>query len=124
MFDFQSLARRPFDLEAYRAIPQFIYIGDRDTRNSQVYDWFLWPDAAVVERLDAAFGDTDPRRLAGQAAYLQRQGYDATFRLYPGAGHDYTRAMIGDLFAFLDRYREKQELPVIPISIRDQATGM
>jgi pimeloyl-ACP methyl ester carboxylesterase len=114
--DFPSLVGYPFNLEAYREVAQFIYIGDEDTTNSTLWGTGeLWRTQSQIDFLNSRFGDTDPVRLESQASYLADLDYDIAFRLYPGVGHQFTSQMIDDTFAFFRqvRYPTQVHLPLV-----------
>lgn len=105
--DFRALAGRAFDREAYRRVPQLVYIGDRDTEHSTVIDPGVWATRFQVDLLNAAFGGADPERLGNQVRYLNGVGYrEIRFRLYPGVGHT-PRPMLGDVASFFARIRDR-----------------
>jgi hypothetical protein len=84
--DFTELTGKPFDLEAWRTVPQLIVMGSLDDNDSLDFaDGWDPPAAAVVNRL---FGD-DPQSRWEDAKRLYRQaGADAQFLLVDGVGHD------------------------------------
>ena len=102
--DFKSLVGYKFDQEAYRQVPQYIYIGDQD--NNTTLFWVsdyneVWRSPGQIYFLKSTFGDTDPIRLQNQVSYLNNLGYiNITFELYPGIGHQLTGDMLNDVFAF------------------------
>lgn len=100
--DFSDLTGSPFNLEAYRQIAQYIYIGGKDNSNSTVhYGNEIWSDSQVdVLNL---FGDTDPKRIQTQVEYMNSLGFtNIQFALYPGYKHEYHDDQIADLFAFFE----------------------
>ena len=84
--DLDDLTGQPFDLEAWRAVPQLLVMGDLDDNDSLDFtDGWNQEAAAQVDRL---FGAT-PRERWDDAERLYRQaGADARFLLVPGVGHD------------------------------------
>jgi len=117
--DFSSLVGEDFDRDAYQQVSQLIYIGDQDTTNSTLSapgePGELWRTQAQIDFLNAEFGNTDPVRLEGQASYLADLGYDVSFKLYPGVGHQFTNRMIDDTFAFFREVRQPRRayLPIV-----------
>lgn len=104
--DFSALVGYELNMSAYQQVPQFIYIGDKDTKNSTVDvengDLFT-PEQSNF--LIANFGHSDPVRLENQCEYLKGMGCNVTFKLYPFVGHQYTQDMIEDTFAFFEQYK-------------------
>jgi len=105
--DFPSLAGYAFNQDAYRQVPQYIYIGNQDTTNSTLWGASeLWQTQSQIDFLNSTFGDTDPIRLKNQVVYLNSIGYNnITFGEYAGVGHQLTPEMINDTFAFFDAHR-------------------
>lgn len=105
--DFSTLVGNEFDLENYKKVPQYIYIGDQDTKNSTLWGPNeLWRTQAQIDFLNSTFGSTDPIRLQDQVAYLNSLSYsNITFRLYVGIGHQLTNEMLDDTFAFFSAHK-------------------
>ena len=111
--DFKKLVGYDFDREGYKKIPQFIYIGDNDVKNTTLY-WGpydddyneVWKTPSEIYFLKKTFGDTDPIRLQNQVVYLNNLGYtNITIKLYPGIGHQLTGEMLDDTFAFFSAHK-------------------
>jgi len=85
--DFVSLAGSDFDQNAYKELPQFIYIGDQDSNTTLWGPGELWTQSQI-DFIKTTFGDTPPEILENQCSYLNNLGYDVTFKLYPGVGHE------------------------------------
>jgi len=104
--DFEFLVKYDFDFDAYKKIPQFIYIGDKDTTSGTVAvgNDDLFTDAQKTF-LKQEFGNTDPVRLENQAKYMIEIGCNVKFKLYPGVGHRDTEESINDSFQFLAQFR-------------------
>jgi len=105
--DFSTLAGYEFDMESYKQVPQYIYIGDQDTHNSTLWGTGeIWRTQAQIDFLNSTFGSTDPVRLQNQVAYLNNLGYsNITFRLYLGVGHQFAAIPLDDIFEFFNNHR-------------------
>jgi pimeloyl-ACP methyl ester carboxylesterase len=86
------------DPEALRRVPMLVFQGGEDTNDSTAHgDGWDPEDRAVVHEL---FGqEMNARFHAAEAVYRQALP-KATFRLYPGVGHERTDAMDRDVVAF------------------------
>ncbi len=84
--DIGELTGKPFDLLAYRKVPQLIIMGSLDDNDSVDFrDGWDEEQAAVLDRL---FG-VDPRSRWAHAECLYREaGADVRFVLVDGVGHD------------------------------------
>ena len=97
--DLEELTGSPFDRDAFRAVPQFLYLGSDDQR-----DPLRYPDAwtGVEERASAilVYGDDihDDRFPTCRQIYAD-EGVSAVFRVYDGVGHDPGPAL-DDIVAF------------------------
>ncbi len=84
--DLESLTGAPFDLMAYNAVPQLIYMGSLDDNDSLDFtDGWDEADAAAVNDLFGA--DPLSRWEEAQAIHLDA-GANAEFLLIDGVGHD------------------------------------
>jgi len=104
--DLQELVGRPFDLETFRSVPLYIYVGDQDTNDaldvrgmtaaerSQIHALVNWPaDPVIANRWPLA-----------QAMYHSVDA-DGRFVVYTGVGHRITPAMFEDIEAFFRAHR-------------------
>ena len=103
--DLQSLVGQPFNLNAFRAVPQYIYVGDIDSNDAVDYeDGFDDVDRDIINRL---FGDGSPyivERWPHAEAIFNSVQSSAQFVIYPGVGHVVTSQMSADLLQFFQRY--------------------
>jgi hypothetical protein len=104
--DFPELAGVGFNNFVYRQIPQYIYIGEKDTNNSH---FIANPDGfATQEEIDlinGIFGNTDPVRVESMANFMVNIGCNVTFKLYENTGHEImpwnTPHIYADIYSFL-----------------------
>jgi dienelactone hydrolase len=106
VLDLEDLVGRPFDLETFRSVPLYIYVGDQDTNDAfdvrgmtaaeknQIYDLLNWPaDPILAHRWPLA------------EAMYGSVGASAQFVIYPGVAHSITAGMFEDLKAFFRAHR-------------------
>jgi hypothetical protein len=84
--DLDTLVGRPFDLAAWRAVPQLLVMGDRDDNDGLDFGDGWDEDAAA--QVDRLFGATPLERWDDAARLYREAGADARFLLVPGVGHD------------------------------------
>ena len=106
VMDFQSLVGKPFDLETFKRVPLYIYVGDQDTNDAldvrgmttteknQIYTLLKWPTEYSQANLWPL----------SQAMY-ESVGANAQFVTYPGVGHTITSQMFEDIKAFFRAHR-------------------
>jgi hypothetical protein len=107
VMDLKSLVGKPFDLETFKSVPLYIYVGDRDTNDAldvrgmttterdQIY--------ALLEGSSTEYFQANRWPLA-QAMY-ESVGANARFVVYPGVGHTLTTQILADVKAF---FRERR----------------
>lgn len=102
IYGFEQLTGKPFNIDAYRDISQFIYIGSDDNSNSTVfYGNEIWNNSQVNTLKQ--FGNTDPDRLNSQVSYLNSFGFNNIhFKLYPGYWHIQYQDQIADIYNFFE----------------------
>lgn len=102
--DFELIFDKPFNLEAFKRIPQFFYIGSEDQNDSVPYrDSFELRESQIV--MDY-FGKNPISRWPAAKGIFEEITADSTFITYPGIGHSSTY-MRDDVVAFLDRELKK-----------------
>ncbi|GEM_PF-737468 len=96
--DVEALTGTPADLETFKAVPQFLFMGDQDTNDSVVFrDGYEAADEALIFRL---FGRTPVQRWPAARRLYGEAGCNARFVLYPGVGHQVTEAMTDAIVEF------------------------
>lgn len=85
--DTKDITGKEFDIEEFRSIPLYFYMGDMDTYQRLPYD------AQVDVRL---FGATPVERWPIAEEMYESAGCNSQFVLYPGVGHQITDAMWAD----------------------------
>lgn len=99
--DVPELTGNAFDAAAFRATPQFYYLGEADEKDSLLYP-DTWTDyelrAAAIVAYGPAVHDT---RFPNCAATYDAHDVSAVFRTYPDTGHEPTPA-IDDVVTFHD----------------------
>lgn len=97
--DLEALTGAPFDAEAARAVPVWIYLGALDTNDSVPFEDGYEPEDAQVLM---ALGATPVERWPHVARLFREAGFpNVTITLYEGVGHEITAAIERDVRAFL-----------------------
>jgi pimeloyl-ACP methyl ester carboxylesterase/Fe-S cluster biogenesis protein NfuA len=106
IMDLEALIGQPFELETFRTVPLYIFVGDADTNDAfdvrgmspsereQIYDLLNWPEDLILAH----------RWPLAQAMY-QSVGANAQFVVYPGVTHVMTPGMWDDVKAFFQANR-------------------
>ncbi len=104
--DIESLTGQSFNLESFRQVPLYIYVGGADTNDAfdtrgmtagekNLVNQFLnWPSEPLLAN----------RWPLAESIY-NSVGANATFIVYPGVGHTITSSMYDDLLAFFRKHR-------------------
>lgn len=97
--DLLELTGEAFALEAWRRVPQFVYMGADDSNDAVAFDdgYSAEERAAVHAVLGARM---QPDRWASVQAVYRDSNADVTFRTYEGIGHGTNGAMNQDVGAF------------------------
>lgn len=101
--DLGELTGRPFDLEAYRTVGQFIYMGAEDANDTLPYDdAYNEPEREVTL---AVLGESMRERWEKSQAIYRDLELPVRFETYAGVGHTISREIFNDLVEFLEGYR-------------------
>lgn len=110
VYDLLELTGVGFDLEAYRNVPQFLYIGDMDANDTLPYgDAYAQPERELtIELLN-----TEPvredipenamilvERFEKAETYYNELDIPAQFKLYENTGHQLTEEKLDDIIDF------------------------
>ena len=95
--DVEALTKQPIDLTALQRVAFVFFLGEDDHNDSVVFrDSFSTTDEALVMR---RFGKTPAERWAAAERLYHHAKLHATFKLYPGVGHEVTAAMRAEIEA-------------------------
>lgn len=115
----ESLIGEPFDLEAYRNVPQFLYLGELDVNDTLSYDDAWTGDDWRNLALETYGGiDMQGDRFPLCRAVHDEVGTSAIFRLYEDAGHT-PRPAYDQLIEFHERVLAGEDIS----SIRQELAG-
>ena len=110
IYDLEALSGEPFDLQAYRRVPHYTYVGDLDTNDA--LDLRNYDEELESDEIDAICGwlNCDPFPLVADRWPLAQQMYGSVqaasqFVVYPGVAHTITQAMFDDIKAFFEMHR-------------------
>jgi hypothetical protein len=97
--DFKSLTGQPFNVEAFKNVSQYIYMGSADDHDprGRLARWD--PDSEDV-MLEVYGQDIHDERLPYVQSVHEEVGTSAVFRMYDGVGHTITDEMHDDIVAF------------------------
>jgi pimeloyl-ACP methyl ester carboxylesterase len=85
--DLAEITGEPFDLEAFRSVDRFLYMGGEDDRDSLLYS-DAWTDTDLRAQAILTYGeDVHEDRFPRCEEIYDETGVNATFRTYEGLGH-------------------------------------
>jgi len=97
----EELSGKPFDFDEYKKIPQYICVGENDTKKNNDTTSFSDIFASNQRKyIRSRFGDTNPERIRFYAEFVESLGVPVIFKLYKGLGHKRTPQMMNDAFNF------------------------
>jgi hypothetical protein len=103
--DVASITGKPVDLEAFRKLPQLLYMGALDENDAVAFDdAYSQEDREIVYRLMGK--QLVPQRWTFMEDVYRKSQVDAEFRTYPNIGHGTDLKINNDLVAFFRRHME------------------
>ena len=104
--DFEKIAGHPFDRALFNAVPQFAYMGGRDTNDAVLSDdAYSETERALIFKL---FGRTMlPDRWNAVQKIYQEEGASVQFKTYPGIPHGTNGTINGEVADFFRHAVEK-----------------
>lgn len=101
--DFKTVTGEKLDLKNLQKVPLFIFLGNQDDNDSVIFgDGYETEDKDLVFDL---FGKTPVERWEISKTLYQENKLNAEFKLYPNVKHTVTNEMIGDILAFLGKFK-------------------
>jgi pimeloyl-ACP methyl ester carboxylesterase len=104
--DLEALTGSPFDLDTFRQVPLYIYVGDVDT-NDALDTRGLTADekSQVCQLLNCSPNPVLAQRWPLAEAMYDSVGANARFVIYPGVAHTITPQMFTDIADFFSEHR-------------------
>jgi hypothetical protein len=104
--DFAKISGHPFDRATFAAVPQFAYMGEKDTNDAVVHrDAYSDGDQALIFKL---LGRTlIPERWKAVEAVYQKEHLPVQFKTYQGVGHGTDGKINGEVAEFYRGVIEK-----------------
>jgi len=88
VWDLKNLTGKEFDLETWKTIPLYIYVGDQDTNDPvPISDMYDPEDTRLILQ---NFGESITGRWRVREDMFKSVGSEARFVLYPGMAHEMT----------------------------------
>lgn len=103
--DFEILVGEPFQRNAYKEVPQFIFWGEQDLFPYHLSEKCGWGNSDYCHWVDV-FGDNSAEALRSQCSFLEDTSYNIIFKEYQEVGHEWTSQMFSDTFDFFAQYRD------------------
>ena len=106
-YDLYDVSGKAFDLETFRKIPLYFFVGSQDTNDPVDYnDGFDQEDKDLINNL---FGPSVILRWPKIQEVYNSVGSDSSFVMYNGVGHGFTSDMIDDVYSFFKSVRTTQD---------------
>jgi hypothetical protein len=103
IYDLQQLINSPFNLDQFKLVPLFFFMGSADTNDSVPYsDSYSSEDRDLVNSL---FGNTPIERWPKAKQIYEGIGSKCQFVLYSGVRHEISNTMKADIIKFFDDNR-------------------
>jgi hypothetical protein len=120
--DLEHLVGSPLNLNLFRAVPKYIYVGDQDTNDALDTRDMPQEDRDQI----CALLSCSPNPLLANRWPIAQQMYesvgaDAQFVIYPGVGHGYSSQIWSDIKNFFGQHKITSP-PSSPLSLTAKAT--
>ncbi|MCA1758845.1 MAG: hypothetical protein LC658_03665, partial [Bacteroidales bacterium] len=100
--DFQNLFGKPFNAEAFKNTPQFLFMGELDDNEAIPYEdgYDLDERELVFKLLDE---EMQPARWQKCREIYEKENVNATIKTYPEFGHEQPEKIKNDIVAFFKK---------------------
>ncbi len=101
--DFQDLFGKPFNTEAFKNTPQFLYMGELDDNDAIPYE-----DGYDLDERELVFNllgkEMQPTRWQKCREIYERENVNSTVKTFPGMGHEQPEAVKNEIVEFFKNY--------------------
>jgi hypothetical protein len=106
--DFETITGHPFDVREYRTVPQYIYMGAKDSNDASLFkDSYDDSERTIIHTLIGKV--MMPDRFKKCESIYQEQHINARFVVYPDVGHGVNKQIIVDLCRFFRSEMERKK---------------
>jgi predicted esterase len=99
--DLESIVKTPINLDKIAKVPMFLFLGENDENDSVVYrDSYTEENEIQIFKL---FGKKPVDRWTDSKNLYKKSKLNATFKLYPGMGHETNKAIHEDIVSFFNK---------------------
>ena len=105
IMDLEEVVGKPFDLETFKSVPLYIYVGDQDTNSGLDLRGIPQAERDLISALINAADPVRANRWPLAQSVYESVGSVAQFVVYPGVGHTITPAMFEDIKEFFRAHR-------------------
>jgi predicted esterase len=100
--DFKHLFGSNVDLEEYKKVPQFIYMGQNDKNDAVLFDdGYSRSERKIILKLLGK--ELVPERFSKCESIYAQNKVNSTFRVYPGIGHETDKQVFNDVLTFFNK---------------------
>jgi hypothetical protein len=104
--DVEQLIGVPFDLNTYRNVPKYVYVGDQDTNDAlDVRGMTQTEKDQICALLNCSPNPLLVNRWPIAEAMYESAGVEAQFVVYPGIAHSISTSMWSDLMSFFRQHK-------------------
>lgn len=101
--DFQDLFGKPFNTEAFKNTPQYLFMGELDDNDAIPYE-----DSYDLDERELVFKllgeEMQPARWQKCGEIYKRENVNATIKTFPGIGHEQPEAVKDEIVAFFKNH--------------------
>jgi len=118
--DIESLTGKPFDLADFKKVPQYIYVGDKDTNDALDTRNFPQNEINVIcTNLNCNALPLLVERWPVSKEMYESVGINNRFVIYPNVAHTITTQMFEDILQFFKRYKGQKSMPWLNLLLND-----
>ncbi|PKP30159.1 MAG: hypothetical protein CVT99_14500 [Bacteroidetes bacterium HGW-Bacteroidetes-16] len=102
IYDFETLFAAKFNVTDYQQVPQFIYMGEKDTNDAVLFDdAYSNSERKMIYQL---LGKTMiPDRFLNCEKIYRSNNMNSTFKIYPNIGHETEQTIFLDVYTFFKK---------------------
>lgn len=101
IYDFEPLFTTKFNVTTYQQVPQFIYMGEKDTNDAVLFDdAYNNSERRIIYKLLGKI--MIPDRFINCEKIYRKNNVNSTFKIYPNIGHETEQTIFLDVYTFFN----------------------
>jgi len=102
--DYEKILNHKFEIEIYKSVPQYIYMGEKDNNDATLFkDSYSPEESNLIYKVIGK--KMMPDRFIACESFYKKANINAEFKVYTGLSHEVDKQIFNDLCIFFNKFK-------------------